>query len=475
MWYSTTVKKTPTSSLSLRSKRVLLVGLGLHGGGVGTALWLAKQGARVRVTDKNTAEYLANSVKDIHKQPFIIHHLGGYRQADFAWADVIVLNPAVPPYTPEHRQLIPKNTPVANELTLFLERCSAKTVGITGTRGKTTTTLLLTTILKSAGRSAVASGNVVQEPMLSVLPRLRSKDIAVLELSSFQLELLPTLQRSPSIAILTNLSVDHLSRHGTMAAYGQAKANIFRYQQPSDVTIANADNALTVKLAAKTPGTLCLFSRRGHHGRWSLTVRNGWIEERRDGKRTKIVARSAYALQGVHQEENLLAAVAGARALGLAKADIRHGVRAFTGVPHRQEYIRKWRGHDFINDTAATSPEGALAAIDVFPNAVFILGGTDKQLKFGGLAKMLKRKRISMVFLPGTATVKLQSALRCAGVKALGPVAASMDEAVHLALHQAKPNQPIILSPGAASFGLFRHEFDRGDKFVRAVKELGRV
>lgn len=461
-------------SLSLARKRVLLVGLGLHGGGVGTAKWLLSQRARLRITDRKSAAELAPSLRQLPSKS-ITYHLGGHTPADFRWADIIVLNPDVNPESDEMKRLIPRGARVENELTLFLPRCPAMTIGITGTRGKTTTTLLITHILKTAGRKAVASGNVRQDPMLAVLPKLKANHVAVLELSSFQLQLLPQIARSPHIAVMTNLSVDHLSRHGTMAVYQQTKAHLFYYQQADDVAILNADNVWTQKIAAHVPGQLRRFTSSKTSAQCQYGVESGWVVERVGPNKKRTVSLAQFSLSGAHQVENLLAAVAATRAAGVTVADIARGVRSFRGVAHRQEQVRTWKGHTFINDTTATSPEGALAALRVFPSALFIVGGTDKQLDFRLMAQHLVRHRISVVFLPGTATKRLCAAMRRAGWKNQLRVTSSMAEAVRTAVQLAKPKQAIVLSPGAASFGLFFHEFDRGEHFIREVKKLGTV
>lgn len=468
------VKTRITSGLNLRGKRVLLVGLGVHGGGIGTARWLLKQGAEVRITDKKNAEQLKESIRAV-KSKKIVYTLGHHDRADFRWADLVVLNPDVPPKHPDILALMPKQRPprIANELTLFLDRCPAVTIGITGTRGKTSTTLLITHILQKAGRTAIASGNVRGEPMLSILPTLKAKDIVVLELSSFQLELLPLLQRSVSTSVLTNIHVDHLSRHGTLEEYANTKAQLFRLQQQDDVAVFNYDNLGSRKIAKTVSAKICWYTIGKPQGDWCIYLKDQQVMERLGGQVTTLFPFKVWKMAGDHQRSNLLAAVAVARTYGVRPAVIVQALRSWKGVPHRQEFIRTWKGHDYVNDTTATSPEGAVAALDVYPDGLFIVGGTDKQLQFQALAKAYTKHKSRLVFLPGTATIKLQALLRRYGWKGDMSVASSMEEAVHWATKQARRGQPIILSPGAASFGLFLHEFDRGEKFVTAVRRLG--
>lgn len=460
-----------TADQSFRGQRVLVLGLGLHGGGEATVRWFVKQGAKVRVNDTKSAEQLAPTLKKLGRLPVVLH-LGGHRRTDIDWAQVLAVNPGVPYDHPDLRYARQKKKLVVNEATLFIAQAPGTIVGVTGTRGKTTTTYLISAMLKAARRPVIMSGNVRDVAMLDYLDRVKNTTTSVLELSSYQLELLPLIRRSPQVAVYTNLKVDHLSRHGTMQEYGGVKANILRYQSKNDVAILNADNPWTKKAAKLTPGRSVWFSRHAAAGSWSVFLQRGWVVEKKRGSITRLVPLSAWRLPGDHNLENLLAAIAAARAVGLPVPAILKAVRVFTGVPHRQERVRVWKGHEFINDTTATSPDGALAALAVYPTAVFIVGGTDKKLDFRPLAKRMVTQNISAVFLPGNGTDILLGCLRRYRYRAPHVMARSMEEAVHHAIEVAKPKQAIVLSPGAASFGLFVHEFDRGEKFIKAVRSL---
>lgn len=455
-----------------KGKKVLLVGLGLHGGGEATARWLSKQGAILRVTDSKTAEQLQPTLQKLKKLRNITYHLGSHRPEDFSWAEVVVLNPGVAPSSPVLAIARKRKIPIVNEATIFFEASPAPIVGVTGTRGKTTTTTLIGDILRQAKHEVIVSGNVRQIAMLDHLDKITSRDSIVLELSSYQLELIPAVKRSPMIAVLTNIKVDHLSRHGTLLKYADIKFNLLRYQTKRDVAVLNADNAWSKKAAKITQAEIVWFSRRGPVGNRSVYIKKGWVTERSGRRDERLFPVSIYPHRGDHQQENLLAAVAAARAACIDTKPIIKAVKAFPGVPHRQEKVRSWRGHDFINDTTATSPDGALAAIQVFPKSVFILGGTDKQLDFKPLARAMVKHKLPTIFLPGNATDKILKLLRKYGYRAPHMFATSMEQAVHQAVELAKPSQAIVLSPGCASFGLFVHEFDRGEKFVKAVQKL---
>jgi len=463
--------KQKLPSFDVRGKKVLILGLGLHGGGAAAVQWCAKHGAIIRVTDLKTKLELAPTLKQL-KNIKASWHFGGHHADDFHWADIIIQNPAVPDSLPELRLAGRHGRVIVNEATIFFQRCLAPIIAITGTRGKSTTTTLIGQLMRTTAGRVFVAGNIRYTSMLEILDRVKANDLVVLELSSFQLERLPDVRISPHVAVLLNIKVDHLNRYASMPVYAAAKYNLLRYQRPNDFTVLNADSPWTRSAARLTAGQVVWFSTQRPVGPWSIFYRRGWIWEKRQRVQHRIIKRRDLPLPGHHQLENLLAAVAVARINGVSNIKIRQVVRAFRGVPDRQELIRTWRGHRFINDTTATTPDGTLAAVEVFPQAVFIVGGTDKRLVFGRLAQVLYRRRRPLVFLPGTATIKLLHALRrCGDHRAHAPVK-TMSAAVQQAVAVAKPGQAIVLSPGAASFGLFKHEFDRGEQFRRAVRRL---
>lgn len=454
-----------------RGRKVLILGLGLHGGGEAATRWFLKHGATIRVTDKKTAQELASTIRRLPSAK-IAWHLGHHRDADFRWADIVVQNPGVPDTLPELAIARRAGATIVNEATLFFEHSQSPIIGITGTRGKSTTTHLVGQILQAAKRPVIITGNVRQTPLLETLDRLTAKQWVVAELSSFQLELLPFAQHSPHIGIMTNLRVDHLNRYGTLSKYAEQKYHLFRYQTPQDFAVLNADDPRVIKAAKLTSAQIIWFGSNIRNKQWSVTVERGAMVEWKNGKKTIILPIKALSFPGPHHVQNCLAAVAAVRAAGIPLPPIQKVLKTFPGIPYRQELIRHWRHHDFINDTAATSPDGTLAAIATYPHAVFIVGGTDKKLQYQDLAKMLTKKNIPIVTLPGSGTDILVKALTRQRFHGIHRSAASMNEAVHQAIEIAKPGQPIILSPGAASFGLFIHEFDRGDQFTRVVKKL---
>ncbi len=449
-------------------QKILLVGLGLHGGGAATVRWLVRHGAIVRVTDKKIAGDLRRSLKSLAGLP-VSWHLGVQDRRDVVWADIVVQNPGVPATNPLIAAAERGGKLILNEASIFLSLAPGPTIGVTGTRGKTTTTLLIAHLLKAAGRQVVAAGNFREVPMLSVLDRLTAKQWAVVEFSSFHLEGLARTHRSPHIAVWTNLHVDHLNRYPSVTEYARAKSQIIRWQRPDDIAVLNADSAVVRRFADQTTARVVWFSARHAAGSWSYTVRDGWIDERRGGRSTRILHRRDFPLPGDHQTHNLLAAIAAARAGGVAVTAIRRAVKTFRPIAHRQEVVRTWRGHRFINDTTATSPDGAIAGMETYPRAVYLLGGSDKHLDFAPLIQLMLKRSPRLVFLPGTATIKMIAALRHKKFRGQFVTAASMSEAVRQAVRLVRPGEDVVLTPGAASFGLFRHEFDRGEQFIKAV------
>lgn len=461
----------PQTETDYRGKKVLVVGLGLHGGAVGAVRWLVRHGARVRVTDLKSADALAPSVRQLKGLP-ITWALGGHWLKDFLWADFIYQNQATPSDRIEVRKAKRAGKRIINETTIFFERCPSFIIGITGTRGKSTTTALLGSIMQRFRRDTVVTGNIRQTPMLATLDRLKKDQPVVVELSSFQLEHLLRVRRGPQIAVMTNVKIDHLNRYRTFLNYAKAKANIVRWQKVGDRAVLHYDD-LTVRQAAKlTKASVLWYSTKREPAGHAVFLRQGFVVERQGKIIKKILPLRDWKLPGQHQRENLVAAVAAAVAYGVPAAKIAQAVRTFRGLPHRQALVRKWHGRAIINDTTATSPDGTLAALAVYPNAVFILGGSDKQLNFKPLITAFAKRHQPLVFLPGTATDLIWTGLQKKHWRGRHAFAASMPEAVRQAAGFAKTGQAIILSPGAASFGLFQHEFDRGEQFIRSVLRL---
>lgn len=433
---------------ALAGRRVVVMGLGLHGGGVAMVRFLCQRGARVLATDLRDAETLAPSLARLSDLD-VEFVLGEHRLADFAGADLVIRNPAVPEGSPFLAAARAAGVPVEMEMGLFFAECDPdRIVGVTGTRGKTTTATFIWHALCSAGRKAELAGNM-RISAVGLLAELDPEAVVVLELSSWQLEGLVQHRVSPARAVVTNLLDDHLDRYPSRDAYAAAKRTIVKFQRPGDLAVLNAENAYTTAFAESAPGRVAWFSAADPVAGWNRAQ-----------------------IGGVHNRANLAAASRVLVDLGLTESEIADAVASFGGVPYRQETVARIDGVTWVNDTTSTTPDAAIAALEgLSPPFVWIAGGSEKHLDFEPLADLAGRlgeKIRAVVMLPGAASDRLGKSL--AGQE-LRPVA-TMPEAVRTAAALAQPGDTVLLSPACASFGLFLNEFDRGDQFNDQVSAI---
>lgn len=429
-----------------KNKKILIMGLGLHGGGAGVVKFFYKQGAEILVTDLKTKEQLKESLKKL-KNLKIKYTLGSHSEADFLWADVVIKNPDVPNSSPFLEFAKSKNIPIETDLTLFFKYSKAFIIGVTGTKGKSTTASLIFHILKSFYKRVFLAGNIGVSP-LELLPKIKEGDKVVLELSSFGLE---NLTQGPKIAVITNIMEDHLNRYANMTEYIQAKENIFKYQEKDNFLVLNKDDILSQKFAKDAKSKVAFFSSSPQ------------------------IKLSNSKFFGKHNLYNISSAIKVAELLNVPSSKIEKAVDTFKGVASRQEFIKEFKGVKYFNDTTATMPEAVITAIDVFsaqfPKArlIFICGGQNKGLSYKDLANKIIEKVDQLVMLPGTASDKIEVELK--NYKNLHKIS-SMRNAVRKAKTLANRGDVVVLSPGAASFNIFKNEFDRGDQFKKFVKEL---
>jgi len=452
-------------------QRVLVLGLGLHGGGVGVTKWLVQQGAEVIVTDLKPAEQLAPSLAELAGLA-VRYTLGEHRESDLDGCDLVVRNPAVPRESPFLEVVRRRGIPIEMEMGLFFTHCPAPIIGITGTKGKTTTTLLIGEILRQVNPDTVIAGNL-RVSALEYLDQITATTPVVLELSSWQLEGLVPHQISPHIACVTNVYPDHLNRYRDLEDYAASKQVIFEYQHRGDAVVLNHDNPVTRRFgeAVATPATRVWFSHtttvdgvywRSDHLIWR------WRRQEID-----LIAAGDLQIPGQHNRENAAAAAAIAFIWGAKPAAIRAGLRAFRGVPHRQELVAEINGVRYINDTTATAPAATLVALDALADrpVILIAGGADKGLDFTGLAQAIAQRVKAVILLEGTATDRLAAAITAAGGAIVGCYH-SLAAALAAAQQQATAGDTVLLSPACASFGLFVNEFDRGDQFRTLVQAM---
>ena len=464
------IATTPGDPNGLRGRRVLVMGLGILGGGVATARYAVAQGAaEVIVTDLRGPEMLDASITKLEGLP-IRYVLGRHDTADFEQADVVVRNPNVRRDSPYLAAARAAGRRVEMEIAWFFRACEGKIAGITGTRGKSTTTTLLHHIMTVAGRGPFLGGNLGNIETLSLLPSITANDWVVLELGNWMLEGLHTIRRSPHLTIFTNLMPDHLNAYDSMEDYGEAKSSIFRYQGPDDIALFNADNAYTLRYGQEAPaGTVWYYSPQ---------TRTAWLRDQPESQRPFAYA-GDIRLRGDHNLGNVQAATLAAEQIGVERETIARAVASFTGVPHRLEVVRALNGVTWVNDSASTAPVAGVAALHSFAEPiVLIAGGNSKNLDPSDYAAEAIARAKHIILLAGNASDAFAEALRTAAAAqgqaddlVEGPYD-SLPHAIERARAAVAPGDVVLLSPGFTSFGMFLNEFDRGDQFRALVQAL---
>jgi UDP-N-acetylmuramoylalanine--D-glutamate ligase len=451
--------------MDLRGKRVLIMGLGLHGSGIASARYASQQGAIVRVTDLRQAEILAPSIGSLADLP-IEYVLGEHRNEDFLWAEVVIHVPGVRRDSPYLRVARENGARIEQEIALFFQACPGKIIGVTGTRGKTTTTTLIYHILRANGMPTAIGGNVSGVETLSLLPSITPETMVVLELSSWQLEGLAPHKISPFVSVMTNIYPDHLDTYNGMEEYVEAKANIFRHQHETDLAIFNYDNPWTRHLGEEAIAET-----------WYTSLERS-SSFARDATNLFPFTFSETPMIGQHNLENIILATTTAKLLGVPDEIIGSTVRSFHGVAQRLEEIAVVNGVRYMNDTTSTTPVAGRVALDAFDGPiVLVAGGNTKFLPLEGWPEMIVKKCRDVVLLKGTGTDELLPAIQEATQK-LGlanPVHGVFDDftiAMDTAVSLTQAGDVLLFSPGFTSFGMFLNEFDRGDKFVAYVRRL---
>jgi UDP-N-acetylmuramoylalanine--D-glutamate ligase len=459
----------------LKGKKITVMGLGLHGGGIGTIRFLSWAGANIIVTDIKSKEELAPSLEKIKDLKNITYIFNQHRPEDFTKVYMVIKNPAVPWDNKYVKMSLENKIAVEMDSSLFFKLCKNPIVGITGTKGKTTVSTLIYEALKAAGKSPVKVG-IGQVSSLDKLKDLKKENIVVFELSSWRLSALGRYKISPHVAVITNIFPDHLNYYKSMEEYIKDKKYICQNQKPEDFCAVNWDDEVLNKLDGEIKSNLIKFSSSKISNGRSVYLNEGAIYANDGVDEKKVIDVKEIKLKGEHNICNILAAVSAGVALGLDLKIMKKAIAEFKGVAHRLELVRELGGAKYYNDTAATMPEAAISGINsFFEPIVLICGGSDKNLDMSEMGKTISQKVKSVIFLKGKATEKIIDAIK----KNLSSednndfkIVESMEKAVELAKIEAKSGDVVLLSPGAASFGMFQNEFDRGDKFKAAVNAL---
>ncbi|HET6251868.1 MAG TPA: UDP-N-acetylmuramoyl-L-alanine--D-glutamate ligase [Tepidisphaeraceae bacterium] len=429
----------------LLNQRVTVAGLGHFGGQVAAARWLVEQGARVLVTDQAPAEKLADSLAQLAGVD-IDFQLGGHRTQDFTDADLVVASPAIPLSNPFLAAARDAGVPITTEICLFVERCPASIVGVTGTKGKSTTTALLGEMLKS--RFTTWVGGNIGRSLLPELGKIDARDIVVLELSSYMLEHLGMMRWSPHVGVVTMIAADHLEWHGGLAPYTAAKGNIVRYQRADDVAVLNEENAAAMALAQIARGRVIAF---GLEGRRPFSL----------------------LLPGRHNQLNAQAAYAAADALGLSWDDAQHAIANYPGLAHRLELVHTAQGVQYYNDSIATIPEAAVAALQSFPprRVIQIIGGYDHHLPITAMCNALieRAKAVLCIGQTGEAIADLLSESTQTGGASIYRCG-DLKTAVEMARQIAAAGDIVLLSTGYKSYDQFANFEKRGEAFAKLAR-----
>jgi UDP-N-acetylmuramoylalanine--D-glutamate ligase len=449
--------------MELKGKKVLVVGLGKSG--LAAALFLRHRGAQVTVSDVRSAEALAKELPALLDEG-IMAEAGGHGLLTFRRQDLIVVSPGVPLDTPELAQVRSFGLPVIGELELAARFLKGKMLAITGSNGKTTTTALVGEILEKAGLPTLVGGNI-GVPVVGLIESSTDQTWSVLEVSSFQLE--STEQFHPAIAVILNITPDHLDRHGNFENYAAAKERIFAAQDASDCLVLNADNPAAAAAAARSAARVYLFST-AHPVPQGAWVEDGLLVYRSapEAAIQKIMPISGIPLKGEHNVQNVLAAVCASLLAGAPAAKVRLAIESFHAVEHRLEFVAAINGVEFYNDSKATNVDATEKAIAAFKSGIhLILGGKDKGAPYTPLAPLIK-ERVRVIYTIGAAAAKIESQLR--GVVPILPCE-TLEKAVAAAAEAARPGEVVLLAPACSSYDQFESYEHRGRVFKELVTE----
>lgn len=461
-------KKLEEFNKFLDSKKVAIIGMGVSN--LPLLDYFYDKNAKVTVFDKNTPS--DEIMEKINKYRYEVE-IGEYNLSRLNGFDIIFRSPSVLPTREELVTAANKGAIITSEIEMVLKLAPCKIIGVTGTEGKTTTTSIIYEILKSSGKNCFLGGNI-GKPIFTEIKNMKPEDIVVLELSSFQLM---GMEVSPDISVVTNMYPDHLNIHSSYEEYQQAKKNIFLHQNENGVVILNYDNEITRKFADEVKSNLVYFS--------SLQkLKNGYVYDRKDetikryanGKSENILKKQEIKLRGIHNYENICAALAATASIVDEKSQIK-AIKEFNGVEHRLEFVRELNGVKYYNDSIGTSPASTIAGLNAFDeNIILLAGGSDKGLDYTEIGETIAKK-VRVLLLTGPTAEKIENATKLAMNKAGKETVEiihckDLQEAVSMANEKAKSGEIVLMSPASASFDAFKNFIERGIKFKEFVNNL---
>ena len=461
-------KKLEEFNKFLDSKKVAIIGMGVSN--LPLLDYFYDKNAKVTVFDKNTPS--DEIMEKINKYRYEVE-IGEYNLSRLNGFDIIFRSPSVLPTREELVTAANKGAIITSEIEMVLKLAPCKIIGVTGTEGKTTTTSIIYEILKSSGKNCFLGGNI-GKPIFTEIKNMKPEDIVVLELGSFQLM---GMEVSPDISVVTNMYPDHLNIHSSYEEYQQAKKNIFLHQNENGVVILNYDNEITRKFADEVKSNLVFFSSLEN-------LENGYVYDRKDetiksyvnGKSENILKKQEIKLRGIHNYENICAALAATAPIVDEKSQIK-AIKEFNGVEHRLEFVRELNGVKYYNDSIGTSPASTIAGLNAFDeNIILLAGGSDKGLDYTEIGETIAKK-VRVLLLTGPTAEKIENATKLAMNKAGKETVEiihckDLQEAVSTANEKAKSGEIVLMSPASASFDAFKNFIERGIKFKEFVNNL---
>lgn len=448
-----------------RSQNIAIYGLGKEG--LAAATYLARGNKVVIIEDRPQKEIdkeIVKKLNDLKVELFFAGKLPESKRFDFA-----VRSPGVRPDNQNLKKLAKSGAKITTSTKIFFDLCPAPVIGITGTKGKGTTSTLIYNILKAANIDAYLAGNI-GTPMLEILPKLSQKSVAVLELSSFQLM---DLNKSPHIAVVLMITSEHLDWHKDHSEYIKAKLPLVTGQKPGDFAVINADFPSSISFANYTKARVFTFSTFSEKA--DVFTSNGKIISKMSGAEEIVIDTADVKLPGKHNLQNICAAVSVALVMQIPTEVIKKAVNSFSGLPHRLELIEKINGVSYYNDSFSTTPETSIAAIQAFSEPkILILGGSSKKSDFTNLAKTISsEKTIKAIILVGEEAKTIKAQLVKFNVTIpTSEGAQNMHRVISQAVEISSPGDIVLLSPACASFGMFKNYQDRGEQFRVEVKKL---
>lgn len=465
----TTIDPQNLATVAWKDKHVAILGLGIEG--VATIEFLAKKGAKVYVRDRKQKEELDQEMLTALEKFSVQFQLGDDYLKNLSQFQYVFRSPGIKIMDPHLQEAMQQGVVVTSQTKLFFDLCPAQIIGVTGTKGKGTTSSLIYEMLKEAGKDVYLGGNIGVPP-LTFLDKLQSSSWVVLELSSFQLQ---DLHKSPHIAVMLMMTSEHLDYHASHEEYIEAKRNLLRYQLPEDFAVVNRDYPASNESDIYTMGQVYYVSRERETNNACFALHDKLVVRKNDND-DEIISTSEIALPGKHNLENAAAATMAAKLAGVGDKHIVSVLKSFKGLEHRLEFVREVNGVKYYDDSFSTTPETAIAAIEAFEQPeILILGGSSKNSDFTGLGKVLREaENIKAIIGIGDewSVIKQQLGEHQESKFLLIEGAEDMKTIVTAAAKIGKPGDVVLLSPGCASFGMFKNYKDRGNQFKETVKNL---